>query len=224
MADKPSYPQIPSTVWWGVRSLLQRSPNATINERTLGIDLDVQETAARQYLSELKRAGILDEDSRPTPLAQKWRHDDTYADAVQEILALVYPAELMQVAPPEAGNRQKVISWFTRAGLGVGTAGNKAATYMLLGSESPNEPPTRGAANSQKGVARTPQGSKRTTISTAQPSSSRGNPAPEKQAVQTGLIPLNVNVQIHISAEASSEQIESIFSAMRRYLYDGTTA
>jgi hypothetical protein len=32
--------------------------------------------------------------------------------------------------------------------------------------------------------------------------------------------PLNVNVQIHISADAGTEQIESIFQAMRRYLYD----
>jgi hypothetical protein len=34
-------------------------------------------------------------------------------------------------------------------------------------------------------------------------------------------MPLNINVQIHISAEATGAQIESIFSAMRRYLYDG---
>jgi hypothetical protein len=38
--------------------------------------------------------------------------------------------------------------------------------------------------------------------------------------MQVDPIPLNVNVQIHISADASGEQIESIFSAMRRYLYD----
>ena len=34
-------------------------------------------------------------------------------------------------------------------------------------------------------------------------------------------MPLNINVQIHISAEATGEQIESIFTAMRRYLYGG---
>ena len=59
MADKLSYPQIPSTVWWGVRNLLQRSPNATIDERALGVELNVQEVAARQYVVELKRVGIL---------------------------------------------------------------------------------------------------------------------------------------------------------------------
>lgn len=67
MAEKASYPQIPSTVWWGVRRLLQRSPNAVIDERTLGVDLEVQEAAARQYLAELKRVGILNDDNKATP-------------------------------------------------------------------------------------------------------------------------------------------------------------
>jgi hypothetical protein len=86
MAEKASYPQIPSTVWWGVRKLLHRSPNAVVNERMLGVDLEVQEAAARQYLAELKRVGILNDDNKATPVANKWRHDDTYAEAVQDSL------------------------------------------------------------------------------------------------------------------------------------------
>lgn len=81
MADKLSYPQIPATVWWGVRNIFQRTPNATISEKTLGVELSVQEVAARQYITKLRRVGILNEDSKATPLAQKWRHDDTYGAA-----------------------------------------------------------------------------------------------------------------------------------------------
>jgi hypothetical protein len=33
-------------------------------------------------------------------------------------------------------------------------------------------------------------------------------------------MPLNINIQIHISADATSEQIENIFAAMKKYLYD----
>jgi hypothetical protein len=154
MAEKASYPQIPSTVWWGVRKLLQRSPNAVVNERTLGVDLQVQEAAARQYLAELKRVGILNEDNKATPLAGRWRHDDTYAEAVQEILATAYPEDLVQLAPPGSVDRHKVISWFTREGLGVGTAGNKAATYIMISSVTPNESPSRGGNSSQKDSVR----------------------------------------------------------------------
>ncbi len=222
MADKVSFPQIPSTVWWGVRALLQRSPSATISERTLGVELQVQEAAARQYIAELKRAGILNDENKATPLAGRWRHDDTYADAVSEILSNAYPEDLIQVAPPELGDRQKVISWFTREGLGVGTAGNKAATYLLIGSATPNESPARGAAASQKNGSREKRPTKQ-AASTA-PVKSQAQKPVEKPArnAQFEPMPLNVNVQIHISAEASSDQIESIFSAMRRYLYDGS--
>jgi hypothetical protein len=80
MADKSSYPQIPSTVWWGVRNILQRSPNVVIDERTLGVELNVQEAAARQYLAELRRVGILNDENKATPVAQKWRHDETYGE------------------------------------------------------------------------------------------------------------------------------------------------
>ena len=225
MADKNSYPQIPSTVWWGVRASLNRSPNAAIDERVLGIQLGVQETAARQYIVELKRAGILNEDNKATPLAHKWRMDETYWEAVQELLARVYPESLMQVAPPGDADRQKAISWFTREGLGIGTAGNKAATYLLLSSRTPNEAPTRGGSprptpeerKSANGGEKTRTLPRKTEVTKGGQRTQFVSPADDKK--KSELIPLNVNVQIHISADASTDQIESIFSAMRKYLY-----
>ena len=227
MADKTSYPQIPSTVWWGVRSTLQRSPNATINERLLGVELKVQEAAARQYVAELRRVGILNDENKATPLAQKWRNDETYAEAVEAILRNAYPEGLIEVAPPGAADRQKIISWFTLEGLGTGTAGNKAATYLLLSSASPNEPPARGAGGSQKASSRSEAKvpKQRTASASASQPTPTGEPRTEaRQRTPAEQFPLNVNVQIHISADATGEQIESIFAAMRRYLYDGSAA
>jgi hypothetical protein len=219
MADKASYPQIPATVWWGVRSILQRTPNTTLDERNLGVQLSVQETAARQYITELKRVGILSEENKATALAQRWRHDETYADAVDEILTNVYPESLTDIAPRGGADRQKIVSWFLREGLGSGSAGNKAATYLLISSASPNEAPTRGSVTPQK-TSSPKIGTSRKAVP-AQPAGTiakTNEGAPPSAA--TGKIPLNINVQIHISAEASSEQIESIFASMRRYLYD----
>lgn len=224
MADKVSYPQIPSTVWWGVRSLLKYSPKMTIDEQTLGVELDVQAAAARQYLSDLKRVGILSETNKPTDLADKWRQDETYAEAVKTLLSNVYPEGLVHLAPPESADRQKIISWFTREGLGIGTAGNKAATYLLLCSPNPNEAPSRGASTLQKSPSRTTSTTEKKGKGSKSISTSVVAPQPPNDTTQrtrqTESIPLNINVQIHISADASGEQIESIFSAMRRYLYD----
>lgn len=219
MADKSRFPQIPSTVWWGLRAILQKTPSTTVDERLLGIQLNVQEAAARAYVSELKTVGILTEEGKATPLAQKWRLDDTYAEAAAELIERNYPEGLRDLSPPGEGDRQKVVNWFLREGLGQGAAGNKAATYFLMGTPGPNEAPIRGATRVSTEETKAP---------TSRRSSSAPKPtAPSKRAAASGArrtapdqLPLNVNVQIHISADAGSEQIEAIFQAMRRYLYD----
>jgi hypothetical protein len=225
MADRNSYPQIPSTVWWGVRSLLARSPNATIDEKILAVQLGVQPTAARQYVIELARVGLIGEDGRATDLGKQWRLDESYVKAVHEILARAYPAGLLQVAPPGSADRQKVVSWFTQEGLGSGTAANKAATYMLISSAEPSEAPNRSgspSASKNKEDRRPRRASpSETELSTKESNSSPPIDSPKSKYES---IPLNVNIQIHIGADASADQIESIFSAMKRYLYDDKAA
>lgn len=231
MAEKNRYPQIPSTVWWGLRALLQRTPNATVDERLLGVSLDVQETAARAYITELKRVGLLSEDSKPTPLAHKWRIEDTYSEAVEQIISDVYPEGLRDLAPASSGDRQKAVSWFMREGLGQGAAGNKAATYLLIGAPKPMEAPTR-SGGGKKGEDRETAGERpsarrerRAKIANAASERSDAKPSPElsrspQPPKHTDLPPLNINVQIHIGSDADKAQIESIFIAMRKYLYD----
>ena len=224
MADKTRYPQIPSTVWWGVRSVLIKTPSATVDERYLSVQLGVQEAAARAYLVELKSVGILTEEGKATALAQKWRLDESYGEAVTEILERAYPEGLLQVAPPGEAERHKVVSWFLKEGLGQGAAGNKAATYLLLSSPSPNEAPNRTTtASDQSGKAQAKPRetiAKRAVAVTNTPSRGVGRNAATTLKRAPESFPLNVNVQIHISADAGSDQIEAIFSAMRRYLYD----
>src|SRR5687768_15200283 len=100
MAEKAKAPQIPSTVWWGVRSLLQKSPKATVDERALAASLSVQPVAARQYISELKSVGILNDDGKATELANRWRLDTSYKDAAEEVVRKAYPDSLVDLAPP----------------------------------------------------------------------------------------------------------------------------
>jgi len=216
MADGNTYPQIPATVWWGFRAMLNRRPNASIDERYLQVQLNVQESAARQYLLELKRVGLVGEDNKATPLAERWRLEESYADAVRE-LAPQYPQSLRDVAPPGDADRQKVVAWFQHEGLGQGSANNKAATYLLITSSTPSEITVRSSRDRAEGTPPRPskaaptRRASATTPIRARPRS----PVPSADA-----FPLNINLQIHISADAGTEQIESIFSAMKRYLYD----
>ena len=208
MAEKNRYPQIPSTVWWGVRSILHNSPNATIDERMLSVQLGVQPAASKAYINELKSVGILNDDCKATELAKRWRLDDTYAAAAREIVESVYPDGLLDVAPPEEAERDKVVSWFMLEGLGKGSAGNKAATYLLLASQEPNEAPRTGQKAQKVGSA-APHAvsgkSKSPKPDAGQPKSSRQN---NRKIVSDNLrddpMPLNVNVQIHIRLRGQS--------------------
>jgi hypothetical protein len=232
VSDKNRYPQIPATVWWGVRAILNKTPSAVLDDRFLAIQLGVQEVAARQYITELTAVGLLNEDKKATPLALEWRLDSSYSDAVEKLVANVYPQALRDLAPHAEGDRQKATSFFMREGFGQGAAGNKAATYFLIGAANPNESPVRptqsrpaktdgdASGTGAKGTRSPRNASPRVNAAGAkgtQTSRVRGTP-------DSNAIPLNVNVQIHISADAGTEQIEAIFSAMRRYLYDKQTA
>jgi hypothetical protein len=218
MADKAGFPQIPGRVWWGVRELLNTRPKMKFDEGSLAATLNVQLAAARQYLGELKRIGILDENGGATELGERWRHDEGYEDVVSEILARSYPDGLVNIAPPGEAERSAVERWFSHAGLGSGTAKNKAGTYLMIANDRPGEAKIRTApqrserSNGERKAVRVSETPRTAARATREKETEREKSTPA--------FPLNLNVQIHISADASTDQIESIFAAMRKYLHD----
>jgi len=215
--DKSGFPQIPGRVWWGVRDLINSRPKMRFDDGNLAATLNVQPAAARQYLGELKRIGLLDENGVATELGERWRHDEHYEEAAGDILAAAYPEGLVSIAPPGAADRTAVERWFVHSGLGSGTAKNKAGTYLMIANDRPGE--TRGRATAVKPErASTPE---RSAGVTDRKPTKPGSGRPLQQGENgSSNIPLNLNVQIHISADAGSDQIEAIFAAMRKYLRD----
>ena len=211
-----SFPQIPATVWWGIRALLQKTPSARFDDSMLAASLGVQVAAARQYLAELKRVGLLDEEGKATDLASKWRLEDRYEEAVRELVSGAYPDSLVTIAPPGDADRKVVKSWFLSQGLGEGSAGNKTATYLLISALEPGENSSTPAAAQKKSVAKEKDEKPKFSNNAGRKSRDTGD---EKQK-KFDSFPLNVNVQIHISADASPEQIDSIFQSMRKHLYE----
>ena len=212
MAEKSSFPQIPATVWWGVRAILQRSPKASIDETFLGIELGVQSAAARQYVKELQKVGLIDESGKATEIAEKWRLNETYEESVRLLIHNAYPTNLVEIAPPENPDRDKVYAWFERQGLGSGSARNKGATYLLVASPEPSE--TVGKPSPKRKA-------KPTASEESKSTNDKPTAKPKNEVKPTDYMPVNLNLQIHISADATSEQIETIFSAMKKYLKDG---
>lgn len=166
-------------------------------------------------MKELEKLGIINADGQPTDLADAWRQDANDPKVIASVLETAYPDSLRQLAPPGDLDREKVVRWFQGEKLGIGAAKNKAATYLMVASgmthESPRPSPTNGPKKLRERAA-----AKVEMPARVRRESPRSREAPKPQ--------LAVNVQIHISADASTEQIDAIFSAMRRYFDESESA
>lgn len=208
-----NYPQLPKGVWHGVWALLRKTPNRKLDDRALAAELGVQSTAAKAYARELIRLSILDEDFKPTDLANKWRQDGEDPDVIHEILAASYPEDLRDLAPIDDLDRDKIVRWFMNDGLGEGSAKNKTATYITL-AEGVGEDaavPSKVAPKKRAMKAKTGQAERQL------PPSKTKDRQVDKGRAETFAPELAVNVQIHISADASTDQIEAIFASMKKH-------
>lgn len=223
--NKMSFPQIPIKAWWSIRSLLIAKPTTKITDSLLASELNIHKTAAKNYIADLKKARILDDENKITELAERWRHDDTYKNATQDIVKAIYPEELVSLAPPwepSSENRKKAEGWFAKQGVGAGTARNRAATYFTIGA--PNPPDSRQAKTSDQ----TKLNRQKQRIKQIRPPKNEKSENVLKkdrnsfsftEKINSDQMPLYINLQIHISSEASGDQIEQIFSAMKKYLF-----
>lgn len=220
MSESGNYPQLPRNVWRGVWEILRKTPKRKLDEKALSAELGVQPTAAKAYARELIKLGLLNEDCIPTDLANRWRQDGKDTQIIDEMLEKAYPQDLRDLAPREDADRDKVIRWFMNEGLGEGSAKNKTATYLMVASGVSDDPETSPAPRRASPVVRSkasPPAGRRADAERKEPVKQEDNDKREKAPKGQTKPDLNVNVQIHISADASVEQIEAIFSSMKRY-------
>ncbi len=212
MAENNSnYPQLPKNVWRGAWQLIRKAPTRKLDEKALAAELGVQPTAARAYSRELSKLGILEEDGTPTELAGRWRQDGSDPKIIGELLEFAYPQDLRDLAPLGDVDREKIVRWFMNEGLGEGSAKNRAATYMVVAN---------GISEDDEITAprKKPQNREKPNNSTAKKGISRKDENKSKsEGISQKAPQLAVNVQVHISPDASNDQIESIFSAMSKY-------
>lgn len=222
MADTPgkrSYPQLPLAVWWAIRDRFIQSLPSIVTEQYLATVLHIEIAAARQYQRYLKDLGLIDEDQRPTRLAQEWRDDEQYPDVCRKILDEVYPEGLRDIAPPPNPNRAEVVRWFMHSeGLGKGAAENKTAMYLLLAEANPQKTDQRRSRKPNDTATRS-----KTLPRLATPRSTQVNKTIEPKGAMmdgsTRVSPaLQLNIELHISPQMSPEQIDKIFESMAKHL------
>jgi len=223
MADsnKTNFPQIPAKVWWQIRRYFKRKIPSELSPSSVATLLGVKEVAAKTYCNELQKLGLLDESYKPTDLVFSWRDDEKYADTCQKILETAYPQELTELAPAGVADRDTVVRWFMNsARLGEGSAKNRASTYLLIAKGDPSE--EQDAANTKaSNTSKTSKAAPKKDASSSHQKENGRASSTDKVTNATFSPSLQLNIQIHISADATSDQIETIFSSMARHLKDG---
>ena len=228
MADRVTYPSLPVRTWWDLRNRFQQSPPSKVDSDYLQSVLGVQEGHASNLMGPLTALGLIDEAGKPTDVAEDWRHDETYAQACKKIVEAVYPTALREALPPPGPDRGEVEKWFARnAHVGTGAAGKMATTYLLIAAADPagasqKQPQRAAGATTGTPAARKPR--RATPAAAGSTASKAGTTAEAAAGTANGGgnsdgPSVHVDVQVHISPDATADQIDAIFASMAKHLY-----
>lgn len=216
--EKRTYPRLPAKNWWTLRDRFKQTMPARVDADYLQSVMGLSSTAsAGNLMGPLRTLGLIDEKGVPTERALDWRHDESYKDVCDAIVAEVYPDALRSAFPDPSANNPGAVNWFARnTGAGQGAATGMAALYMLLLSGD-----LAARSNGQAAVTVKPVKKTSTTVrpQVAKPPAKQTDQhaAPPRREVPS----VNVNVQIHISSDANADQIDQIFKSMAEHLYGG---
>lgn len=220
--ERRGYPYMSTQVWALLRARLRASVPAVITGDYLQSVLNVSAKAAGNILPQLRNLGLIDRDGVPQqPLVSDLREDDTYAAACRHIIEAVYPQTLLDAFPDPHDNVDGVAGWFRRnANTGDHMANLQAKFLALLSSGVPPVPGERPARE------RTTDPPRKATKQLAKPAKKSPASAASARTVRNGAgesqgpPEVHIDVQIHIDASASADQIEAIFASMAKHLYD----
>jgi hypothetical protein len=217
---KKSFPMLPLAHWWALRQKFKQSIPGVVTDSYLATVLEMAANSARaNVLPFLKVLGIIDEDGKPKERAKLWRDDDQYPEVCAAIVKEVYPQELVDAVPEPSKNRDKAKRWFANhTGAGEGACKRMVSLYAVLVEGDPTKSDTAAAEQGTK-TSSAPTSPKKAR--TAPAKVAREAPSPPKAAASAdNSVPsININLQIHISADASTDQIEEMFAAMAKHIY-----
>ena len=214
-----SYPTLSEKNWWAIREKFKASIPSSVSTTYVKSLLSManDNSANSNVISPLKRIGLIDDENKPTALANDWRIDEKYKTVCDTIIKNVYPAELLDLFPESDVDRGMARSWFMSLGVGQGAADKMVAFFMLLKSGKIKDKKTITAANNPTAK------SKSITAKNEPRSKDAKTPKVETVAskgLQNNNCPnLHIDLQIHISPDSTPEQIEAIFASMAKHLY-----
>lgn len=221
-----SFPNIPVTHWLSLRGQFKRTIPGTISSNYLASVLKMSEQNAKvNIIPSLRQIGLIDPEGKTNQdLAKQLRDDTLYPKLCNSIIEKVYPQELRDAFPDKDSDKEQIKTWFmNNSGIGNSAAGRISAFYIAILEAD--------LTNTKSFVVKKPQEAKikpakkkpqgKTGLNSEKNSSNEvlhQQPAINQNQKSKGP-DLNINIQIHISSDASSDQIKSIFENMAKYIY-----
>jgi hypothetical protein len=216
--DQKTFPMLPIGHWWLLRKKFKQSIPGIVTDGYLSTVLDMQPNSARaNVLPYLRQLRIIDDEGKPTERATLWRDDEHYPQVCKAILDEVYPNELLHAVPDPNTDRARTERWFahkTRAG--EAAVRRMAALYAVLAEADAAKQPDN--EKKQPAAAR-PVRARRVTAAVPAAVRAPANPPSVPQPQPLVAPGININLQVHISADATPDQIDQIFASMAKHIY-----
>jgi hypothetical protein len=224
---KKNFPMLPVGHWWRLRRKFKQSIPGVVTDNYLATVLEMGVDSARSnVLPFLKTLGIIDEDGKAKERAKLWRDDGRYPEVCQAILKEVYPKDLLDAVPDPRKNRDAAKRWFANhTGVGDSACNRMAALYTILVEADPSNELGSQKAESAGRTRKTPAVKAQRKAEGKKPRGETPAGEPAAVSIVSGnpqMPGVSINLQIHISADASPDQIELIFAAMAKHIYKRT--
>ena len=233
MSEKKSFPNIPISHWHKLRVQFKRSIPGSVTTNYVASVLGMSESSARtNVLPSLRTIGLIDENENTNQeVAKQFRDDNQYQEFCLKVLDQVYPQGVRDAFPDLTSDRNGVKTWFmNHSGVGSSAAQRITAFYFALLEADANvelrsakaKPSTAAKSNSARTVKPSSERAQETVESESKQSEQvdRSDRQQRPKSNERELPGLNINVQIHISSDATPDQIEQIFASMSKHLYN----
>ena len=215
---KESFPKMPESKWWAIRERFKKTIPPVVDGAYISSLLDIKVRSAQtNIIPPLKQTGIIDDEGKPTPRANEWRDDASYPKVCKEIIKEVYPDDLSGSFSSPDSERSEIKRWFaTKTGGGDTLTNMLTAFYTMLLEADPSK--------SKDALSTTPKKKRAKRTKTKDKKDKKKPDGTDTGEPNTHTIPLknapsiHLDVQIHISPEASPEQIDKIFASMSKHL------
>lgn len=215
-----SYPMISEKNWWTIRNKFKSTLPSVVTPnyvKTL-LTMSSDNSANSNVISPMKRIGLIDDENKPTSLANDWRLDNKYKSACDAIIKAVYPTELLDLFPDSNIDRNSARNWFMSQGVGQGAADKMVALFILLKSGEIKEKKTT-PIQKDKTTKKTDTKPKKATLVSTENEIATPTSTPPTITTASNQPNLHIDLQIHISPDSTAEQIETIFASMAKHLY-----